>query len=237
MSMPKKPCPRCGKDVSTHHLSWSNHVEKGKGCPAFDHAVDKVVTEPSVEENPVETATVDAPPVEAAVPETTKVDTDPKLASLIAKAQAREAEMLQAPQLITGLDATDPFEECRRLYAPETFDVRGPRGEMIRRAERTAYFGERGNEEYDIQKGYVPVVNPNTGAHVLGPGGMPLYTLSRKIKDKWQEAQSAASRAKVDMAERHISIDDNVGEGESDLTNTTIEKAETVRGDGTVLIK
>ena len=229
---PKAHCPTCDMEVSTHHLSWNNHLkmhakkgELGPVSPVVDKPVDveKVQAEPLLPNKIVAPSQIG----------------DPKERALYERALQTQARFLAAPDSFSSPDESDEHMELRKLYAPDTIDKRDPMtGARLHKAPFHPYIGDRRTRDQDVNRGYVPVFDEH-GRHVTTPGGDYLYKIDVRLFDAKQKAYSDENARILQQAEQSANGDrstvDRSALGadeipEPDTSTVKMEEATTTRG-------
>ena len=167
-------CEICGEMVSSWPASLKRHQD------ACSRKAGK----------PVETAE----PVKAE-PRKDISAKDPRDRELIERARASQDRMLKTPNLNISPDVVDQNKMLRKMYAPETFDVRLSNG-RVRPAAMTAYFGHHDSREIDVAGGWEPVMNEH-GEHVMNKGGDYMYTQPSKLYLARKEQEARLSRSRI----------------------------------------
>lgn len=138
--------------------------------------------------------------------------------------QAQE-RLLKAPAILAS-NHNDPRMELRRQYAPDTIDefgVRNGKSVPVRRAQFTAFFGDRDKTSLYANRGYLPVMNEHR--RQVEHEGQLLYKRDRRISDAAEKAARDASLRR--SANLHQTVRDmQSGEGGSPNAATIEEQAE-----------
>jgi len=113
---------------------------------------------------------------------------------ILEKAIAAQAQYAVAPKGFVAENTSDEYLELVKTFAPEALDVRGPRGEMLKKSEWHAYFSDKREVEMYATRAYRPVIN--NGEFVRGPGGEVLMLCPRSLFDAKQH-QSELEHAAI----------------------------------------
>ena len=227
---PKKDCPICGKSVSTHHLSWGNHMKSHEDKPAAPAAPAK--------ETAVEAKEVTAKAVARKAIAVEQIG-DPEERALYERALQMQERFLTAPDGFASPNVCDEHMELRKLYAPDTIDKRDPiTGKMLEKAPNHAYIGDRRTRNLDVNRGYIPVFDER-GSHVTTPGGDYLYKRDVRLFDAQQTAYAEESNAILRGAEQkagggRVTVGDDADIPDPETDMITMEEATTSRGEGNV---
>jgi len=115
----------------------------------------------------------------------------------------KQEEFRQAPDALVGEDLTDEHWELRKLYAPETIEHYDNAGNLLKKAERHAYVGDRKKADVDVARGYVPVFDRH-GRQVCNSGGDLLYSMDQEKYDMLQAKYAKQSKDELASAEKKM---------------------------------
>jgi len=188
----KKACPECGKMVSSHPRWWKEHMES--------HATTPEVKEVIVEEK------------EVTVKEEPKVKSDkPKLSAanleLVEIARRKQAEMLEAPEIMVSENSVNEHMEARKVYAPETLAdpangrtfIRDRHGNITKKPTHHPYVADPDELKLAVQRGYEPVQDGH-GEFVTAVGGGVLCTCPIEFAEARNDAQVAESERRLNIS-------------------------------------
>ena len=227
---PKQACPECGVEISTHRLSWTNHMKKHERDKSPEQTASQSVTQVA--------AKVEAKPKAPAKTAPSQIG-DPVERELYERALQAQERFLKAPSSFASQSMCDEHMELRKLYAPDTIDKRDPMtGKLLEKAPQHAYIGDRKARDMDVNRGYVPVFD-DTGRHVTTPGGNYMYKMDVRLFDAKQEAYAAESREILQQAEKTASTRSTIGANDAEIPEpstemVTMDEATTMRGEGNV---
>jgi hypothetical protein len=195
----KTPCEVCGDMVTTHKGGRASHMRKHESSEQKAPEAVKVVA---------------------------KSDTKPTEEDLIiARALEAEERFRKAPEIFLSEDTSDGNASLVRMYAPDCLDKFDHIGNLVKRAERHAFFSSRENLIRWASKGYIPVKAEN-GSYVTNDGGDILTTCDRRVSDSREARSQQESRNIVRSTEKNLgamNVEGAEGSSNSDLRNTTLE--------------
>lgn len=145
MTYEKKPCPICGKEVSTHHIAQMNHMKT--------HEPKDEQPEPAQVSGESD-ATVSR--VASGLEIIEKV-ADPELQQRMRTALEAQQRFAVAPQVFVASQTSDEMLELRKMYLPES---------LGKHPTKACKFGEARDASRDAARGYMPVIDPATNAQV-----------------------------------------------------------------------
>jgi hypothetical protein len=209
----KSPCEHCGKEVTDIPHIRLRHVSTCKGAD-----MNTATAEP-----------VTVPVAEVVEPKGKKVEkfaTD-AIRHLVETARAKEKEFEKAPEAFISTDSVDEHMELRKIYAPETVDKRGPNGEYIEKAKRSAYIADKNGIKLAVQKGYVPKLD-DEGNLVVTPHGDILCTVPRERSEAQQAASAKASKARLSAHEMNASSNAEI-KSDASADASSVKTEEVVR--------
>ena len=165
--MPIKKCDICGEDVQ--NLKFKKHMEAHSESEP-EKQKEAVVETPKVEDK------------------TDKQAVDPKVASLMKRALAAEAKMLEAPELFFSEDSSDQHGSLVKVHCPESL------GEN---SEWKAVFGHRDKSlEGYASKGYRPIFG-ESGKMITDDGGNPMFKVRKEIYDGRKSVYQKESESRL----------------------------------------
>lgn len=161
---PSKPCPLCGKMISTKPGSMRIHIAGHKKREALEKkkAIEGVV-----------------------ITEETK--------TRMKRALEAQKLFQESPHILISADMSDKIKAILKLYCPEalpveTFDPANPR----QKPKKHAYIGRKDEANIDCSRGYMPVLD-DKGRHVEMEDNMLLYWIPQEIYEARQIAAGEKS--------------------------------------------
>ena len=257
MSYPRAACPKCGKDVSTHRLPWSKHAKQcgidpnpPQAAEAITVAPDApVAPEPVISEEPIVTeevqeTTASEPVATQEVTETNSAPNDPlaeaeaelrsiadpEVRRMMAEGLAAQRRFTEAPEVFTGENWSDEHKELRRKYLPDSFAVVDPK--TGRRQTDPKWWAFMGDPDPRVgamypSRGYMPVVDEETGKQVVTPNGSPMWKLPYEMHAARQKADGDRAAAMTRELDKQIAAADggSINKDGDDMGSVTVEES------------
>lgn len=186
----KKPCPICGRLISTHKPSWAKHQQMHDRENEKEQDAMTSQTPANADESIPVTPVKDMNDRIIKELEGTK---DPVLLARLKRALNVQKRFREAPQLWASETMADALTEHRRVYLPNSFGKHDPvTGKVLEKPEVHAFYGDAREVDADINRGYIPVIE--NGRHAQTKDGMLAYWIPQEM----HEARVAAAKRESD---------------------------------------